>query len=121
LWVLLLLLFGVGSAAAAPAHVVVILVVFLSFSLVGFSCTRFSWFCSPSVSLRVGFVFCFCFLFCCVLPSFLSFLLVAVGFCFGCERFVVVELLLIGLLGFWDCFIILVFWGVAVCLGGGGD
>ncbi len=71
LWVLLLL-FGVGSAAAA-ALVVVVLVVSLAFSLVGFSCTRFSWFCSPSVSLRVGFAFCFCFLFCCVLPSFLPF------------------------------------------------
>ncbi len=74
MWVLLLL-FGVGSAAAAAAHVVVVLVVFLSLSLVGFSCTRFSWFCSPSVSLRVGFVFCLFFLFCCVLPSFLSCLL----------------------------------------------
>jgi hypothetical protein len=68
----LLLLFGVGSAAAAAAAAVVVLVVLLSFSLVGFSCTRFSWFCSPSVSLRVGFVFYSVVSF---LPSFLYCLL----------------------------------------------
>jgi hypothetical protein len=58
------------------------------------------------------------------LPSFLSLLLVAVGFCFGCERFVaVVELLLIVLLAFWDCFFFFLpfFVGVVVCFGGGGD
>jgi hypothetical protein len=118
LWVLLLLLlFGVGSAAAAAADVVVILVVFLSFSLVGFSCTRFSWFCSPSVSLSVGFVFYSVVSF---LPFFLSCLLLW-DFCFGCERFVVVELLLIGLLGCWVFGIFFFFLGVAVCLGRGGD
>ncbi len=44
------------------------------------------------------------------------------GFCFGCERFVVVvELLLIGLLGFRDCFFFPFFVSVVVCFGGGGD
>jgi len=41
-------------------------------------------------------------------------------FVLGVRDCVVVELLLIGLSGFWDLFIYLFFVGVVVCFGGGG-
>jgi hypothetical protein len=53
------------------------------------------------------------------LPSFLYCLLLW-DFVLGVRDCVVVELLLIGLSGFWDLFIYLFFVGVVVCFGGGG-